>query len=171
MIIVSFFCHTIYSANKYQYTLHNFDFLHLRPHFFIIIFFKFNILCTFQFPTCTDFITCVHAHNMHSLQETLLRSPFFSEISQLHWVIAAQCCQSAEWSLLEGSKCPLKRCKPFKGKTTILSSNICNLSPSDEAPCARRTEISTTPLQKPKTSHTFRTAGLIAHVQPLQKGL
>jgi len=52
MIINSFFCHTIYNANKYQYNLHNFDSLNLRPYFFIIIFFKFNILCTFQFPMC-----------------------------------------------------------------------------------------------------------------------
>ena len=101
MIMVSFFCHTIYNANKYQYNLHNFDFLNLRPYFLNSIFFKFNILCTFQFPMCTNFITCVHAHNMHSLQETLLRSPFFSEIAQHHWVIGAQCCQSAKWSFLD----------------------------------------------------------------------
>jgi len=128
-------------------------------------------LWIFQFPMCTDFITCVQAHNTYSLQETLLRSPFFSEIAQHHWAIGAQCCQSAKWSLLDGSKCPLKRCEPFKEKTSVLSSNICNLSPSDKAPCARRTETSTTPLQKPKNSHIFKTPGLNAHLQPLQKSL
>lgn len=100
-----------------------------------------------------------------------------AEISSLlrnHTASVGDCCpmlSDAKWSLLDGSKRPLKRCKPFKDKTTMLSSNICNLSPRDKAPCALRTETSTTPQQKPKTSHTIRTAGLIAQVQPLQKGL
>jgi len=51
MIIVSFFCLTIYNANKYQYNLHNFDFLNLSPYFLLthslnLIFCgHFNSLC------------------------------------------------------------------------------------------------------------------------------
>ena len=170
MIIVSFFCHTIYNANKYQYKLYNSDCLNLRPYLFYYHIFKCNFLCTFQFPMCTDFITCAHAHNMHSLQGTFLRYPFFSQMAQHQWVIGALCFQSAQWSLLAGSKCPMKTCTPFSDKTNTFSSNACSQSPSDKAPYAQRIEHSTTALQKPKTSHTFRT-GLIAHVQPLQKGL
>jgi hypothetical protein len=46
MIIDSFFYHTIYNVNKYQYNLHNFDSLKLRSYFLNLIFcVHFNSLC------------------------------------------------------------------------------------------------------------------------------